>query len=37
MILAATKAAYINHDSDNQKQQINALDRLSCIHHPRVG
>ncbi|MGA9307220.1 MAG: hypothetical protein WBW31_17585 [Candidatus Sulfotelmatobacter sp.] len=36
MIFASTDAAEVNHNSDNQNQQINAGYRLSCIRHPRI-
>lgn len=33
---AATNAAEVNHNGDDQNQQINASDRLSRIRHPRI-
>lgn len=36
MIFAATKATEVNHNGDDQNQQINASNRLSCIRHPRI-
>ena len=36
MIFAATNAAEVNHNGDNQNQQIDASYRLSCIRHPRI-
>jgi hypothetical protein len=37
MIFASTQAAEVNHDRDNEKQQINASDRLPGIHHPSIS
>jgi hypothetical protein len=36
MIFAATNSAEINHNDDNQNQQINASYRLPGVRHPRI-
>jgi hypothetical protein len=37
MVFAATQAANINHNRDNQYDQIGARDSLMCVRHPRIG
>jgi hypothetical protein len=36
MMFAAAQAAKVNHDGNNQNQQIDACHWLPCIRHPGV-